>query len=320
MTIKDIYERAVKRGMELDPRGPDEVAQDLKRADRELADLREKDRKWFDRERLKNPYSDTRILSGDPETEVKRVIVGIDMEVGEVVLADRIGERGGRIDLIISHHPEGRAMAALYEVMGMQAPLLLKYGVPIHFAEGVMEERINEVERKLLPANHTRAIDAARLLGIPFMCVHTPSDNAVANFLQGIFDEKKPLYVSDALDMLRDMPEYRFAANETAGPKIVTGGSGRRAGRIFVDMTGGTGGSKNVYEGLSRAGVGTIVGMHISEDHRKEAQKHHINVLIAGHIASDNLGMNLLLDDVLDAGVDVINCSGFKRITRKERG
>ena len=43
--------------------------------------------------------------------------------------------------------------------------------------------------------------------------------------------------------------------------------------------------------------------MHISDEHKKEAEKHHINVVIAGHIASDNLGMNLLLDSVSDVKV-----------------
>jgi len=80
-------------------------------------------------------------------------------------------------------------------------------------------------------------------------------------------------------------------------------------------MTGGTGGSKRVFEKLAVSGVGTVVGMHISEEHRKEAAKHHINVVIAGHISSDNIGMNLLLDNILD-GVEVVAASGFRRIAR----
>ncbi len=316
MKLKEIYEKAVKRGMELDPRGREEVEEDLRKAKREFEELKEEDRRWFDKEKLTNPYADTRILYGDPATEVKRVMVGIDIEIGEVLLADRLREKGQGVDLIIAHHPEGRAMAALHEVMDMQSAILLKQGVPIHVAEDLMAERIKDVERRLLPANHTRAVDAARLLDIPLMCMHTPTDNAVSSYLQKIFDEKTPRYVSDVLDILHDIPEYGCARSETVGPRVVVGSRKRRAGKVFVDMTGGTGGSKKIYEGLSTAGVGTVVGMHISEDHRKEAQKHHINVVIAGHIASDNLGVNLLLDDVL-AGVEIIPCSGFRRFSRK---
>jgi len=87
---------------------------------------------------------------------------------------------------------------------------------------------------------------------------------------------------------------------------------------VFVDMTGGTSGSKDTLEKLSQSGVGTIVGMHMSEDHRKEAEKHHIHVVIAGHISSDTLGLNLLLDAMETRGpLTVVECSGFKRIRRQ---
>ena len=316
MKIREIYEKAYKRGMELDPRGTEEVKAELARARKDYDDLKENERKWFDAERLSNPYSDTRILFGDPETEVKRAMVGIDMEVGELVLADRLSEKGKRVDLVVAHHPEGRAMANLYAVMGMQSGILLKYGVPINVAEDIMEERIGEVERRIMPVNHMRAVDAARLLDIPFMCIHTPSDNAVADYLQRLFDEKKPAFVSDIIDMIEEIPEYATASRETLRPKIVTGSKKRKSGRVFVEMTGGTGGSKKAFEKLSAAGVGTIVGMHISEDHRKEAEKNHVNVVIAGHISSDALGLNLLLDHVLKGAVDVVEAAGFRRIAR----
>jgi putative NIF3 family GTP cyclohydrolase 1 type 2 len=316
MKLGDIYEKAVRQGINLDPRGKEEVNIGLKRKRSDFEDLKEKDKRDFDMESLVNPYSDTRILYGSPDKDVVKVLLGIDIEVGEVLLADRLRERGIQIDLIIAHHPEGRAMAGLYEVMGMQSDILMKYGVPINVAEDIMEDRIQEVERKILPINHARAVDAARLLDLPFMCLHTPSDNAVTAYLQQLVDERKPDRVSDIIETLRGIPEYEEAAREKAALKVVVGSEKRKTGKIFVDMTGGTGGSKKVFEKLSHAGVGTVIGMHIGEDHRKEAKKHHINVVIAGHIASDNLGMNLLLDSVLD-GVDVIPCSGFRRIARK---
>ena len=82
-------------------------------------------------------------------------------------------------------------------------------------------------------------------------------------------------------------------------------------------MTGGTEGSKNIFESLVNSGVNTIVGMHLSEDHRKEAEKHHVNVVIAGHISSDNLGMNLILDEIQKKdSLKVLPCSGFRRFSR----
>ncbi len=82
-------------------------------------------------------------------------------------------------------------------------------------------------------------------------------------------------------------------------------------------MTGGTEGSKKNFERLAISGVGTIVGMHMTRDHIKEAEKFNINVVIAGHIASDNLGVNLLLDNIMkDEQLEIIPCSGFLRVAR----
>jgi len=101
------------------------------------------------------------------------------------------------------------------------------------------------------------------------------------------------------------------------GPKILLGSRDSRTGKVFVDMTGGTSGNKRSFEKLSQAGVGTVVTMHMSEEHRKEAKKHMLNVVIAGHIGSDNLGLNIILDEIENGEpLNIIECSGFKRIRR----
>ena len=316
MKIKEIYELAIELGRKNDIRTEDELNDLLKRNQKEYEELKEDQKKEYDKEKLTNPYSDTRILYGDENREVKRILVGIDMEIGEVMLADRLSERGKPIDLIIAHHPEGKALAALHEVMHLQEDMLFRYGVPINVAEGIMSSRINEVKRNLMPLNHNRAVDAAKLLDIPIMCIHTPADNMVTAYLQKKFDEKKPRTLDDVVKLLKEEPEYSEAVKYNAGPAIIIGNKKRRAGKVFVDMTGGTGGSERAYEKLAQAGVGTVVVMHIGEKHRKEAEKHHINVIIAGHMASDSLGMNLILDKIEERGVEILPCSGLLRYKR----
>ena len=75
---------------------------------------------------------------------------------------------------------------------------------------------------------------------------------------------------------------------------------------------------KEMYEKISQAGIGTVIGMHMEEEHRKEAEKHHVNVVIAGHIASDSLGMNLFLDELERKRIKVLTCSGLIRVKRKK--
>jgi hypothetical protein len=319
LKLRTIYETAIKKGIEADPRGKKEVMKSLERVKKSHAEMKDDEKEFFDAESLTNPYADTRILHGSGDEEIETALVGIDMEVGEILLADRLNSKGRKIDLVISHHPEGRAFANFYEVMRMQADILKQFGVPINVAEALLEPRINEVARRISPANHTRAADVARLLDIPFMCIHTPCDNMVANYLQKLFNRKAPDTLGDIIKILKEIPEYREAARNNAGPKVLLGSEKRRAGRIFVDMTGGTEGAKDIFESLVNSGVNTIVGMHLTEEHRKEAEKRHMNVVIAGHISSDNLGVNLLLDEIQKKGsLEIIECSGFRRVSRKK--
>ncbi len=318
MKLKQIYDFVIEKGMDADPRGKGKVKKELDNLNRRFEELKEEEKKEFDKEKLTNPYSDTRMLCGDPDAEIKNILLGIDMEVGEILLADRLNQKKeGSVDLVISHHPEGKALAGFYDVMRMQADILSKFGVPINVAEGLLEPRIKEVQRKVMPVNHTRAVDAARLLDIPFMCVHTPADNHVVSFLQKFLERKKPDTIEDILKILKQIPEYKEGSSRNAGPTVVVGGKERKAGKLFVDMTGGTEGAKDIFEKLSTAGIGTIVCMHLDEERIKKAEKEHINIIIAGHIASDNLGVNLLCDKLEKKGkVNFIACSGFKRVKR----
>ncbi len=318
MKLGEIYDFVVKEGIKVDPRGPGSVRKDLAKARATYRALTKRDKQEFDKEMLANPYSDTRILYGDRDTEVKSIFVGIDMEVGEILLADRLREKGERIDLILSHHPEGMALAGFYHVMPMQVEILSKYGVAIDIARDLLTKRMKEVERKTLPINHTRSVDAARLLDIPYVCVHTPSDNHVVDYLQKLMDQKLPDTAGQVLKILRSIPEYRQASKEAAGPRLMLGEAKKPAGKIFVDMTGGTEGSKEVFGRLSQAGIGTIVAMHLSEEHFKKVEPEYINVIVAGHIASDGLGLNLLLDKLSEIGAfKIITGSGFRRIRRR---
>jgi putative NIF3 family GTP cyclohydrolase 1 type 2 len=312
MRLRQIYESIIQIGIHGDPRGDEGIRKALEAARKEYEGLKERERARFDLDRLHNPYADTRILHGDPETDIRSVLTGIDIEIGEILLAERLKEKGIPVDAIIAHHPEGGALAAFYRVMTLQTDLLHQLGVSVTVAEALLEERMKEVSQKIMPINHNRSVMAARLLDIPFLCCHTPADNAVYSYLRNLFEEKGPYWMGDIIDILLDIPEYQEQAAINAGPQILVGSPTRRCGKIFVDMTGGTEGSKEIYQRLAQEGLGTIVAMHMSEEHKKEAEAHHLNVVIAGHIGSDSLGMNLVFDRMRAQGnIDIVPCSGY---------
>ncbi len=314
MKTKEIYDLAIKLGMKADLRGEMEVKKYLARVNKKYEALSDKDKALFDMEKLSNPYSDARVLF-DNGREVKRIMVGIDIETPELLLAKQLGN----IDLVMAHHPEGAALADLSDVMALQAQVLASYGVPINIAESVIKSRISEVHRGISPINHDRAVDAARALDTNFMCIHTPADNLGASFMENLVQKnlEKLDTVGDLMELLMSIPEYAEAKKRKAGPMIFAGSEDSSCGKIVVtEFTGGTSGSKDIYEKMSQYGIGTIIGMHMSEEHRKEAEKYHINVVIAGHMASDSLGMNLLLDEIEKQGIEIVAISGLIRIKR----
>lgn len=325
MKLREFFDRALAVGRANDPRGEDGVLAYLAKERRTYEALTDDAKPDFDVDRMTNPYHDTRILNGADDADVKAIMVGIDFEVGELVLADRLRERGGRVDLCVAHHPEGYALANLYRVMEMQADVLAQLGIPITVAEGILDPRLHEVKRRLLVQNHTRALDAAKLLGFPFVCLHTVADNCVTKFLQDLFDAERPDTLADVVDLLKAQPEYAEAKLHGAGLQILARSikseyntARIRAGEVFVDMTGGTGGSKWMFEKLAtNTKVGTFVSMHVSEENLEIAKKNHVNVVIAGHAPSDSLGLNLLLGGVTaDEELEVTACSGYIRVKR----
>ncbi len=314
MTTKQIYDLAIDLGMKADLRGKIGVAKYLEKINKKYQKLDKEAKVEFDTEKLTNPYSDSRILV-DNKKEIKKIMVGIDMEGPEMLLAKQLGN----FDLIIAHHPEGIGLADLSDVIPLQAQVLASYGIPINIAESVIKPRISEVSRGISPINHNRPVDIAEALKLNFMCIHTPADNLATKFLVDLLKKKEKDLdtVGELVELLKTIPEYKESVKRKAGPTIFAGSPDGSCGKIVVtEFTGGTSGSKDIYEKMSHYGVGTIIGMHMGEEHRKEAEKYHINVVIAGHMASDSLGMNLFLDEIEKKGIEVVPMSGLIRVKR----
>jgi len=315
MNLNQMYEFFISAGIEKDPRGKKEVTTLLKEKNEEYKKADKDKKEYFDLNTLTNPYQDSRILYGTGKETIKSVMVGIDMEVPELLLANQLKNNGKKIDMVLAHHPEGTAFSTFYNVIGMQSEIIKKQGVPINIAEGFISERVSEVCRGVYGQNHQKVTDAARLLNIPLMTAHTVADNHVVDYLQKKLDKLAPRYLEEIIKFLETIPEYKYAKTFSNGPFILNGSGKNKCGKIFVDMTGGTEGPTELIEYLSKAGVGTIVGMHMSEKNYKAAVKNKINVVIAGHISSDNLGVNLLLDGLEKkyGKLEYIEASGFRR-------
>ena len=106
MKLKEFYQGIVNIGIESDPRGKKAIAGILKQRKQQYQKLDKEAKEFFDQETLTNPYNDTRIVYGSPEASIKKILVGIDIDTAELLLAHTLNKSGYGIDLVVSHHPD----------------------------------------------------------------------------------------------------------------------------------------------------------------------------------------------------------------------
>ena len=322
MKLKKLFHRAVELGIDADPRGKKHIEKMLKRIKEKQAKLEGKEKEWCDEERTWNPYGDSRVINGTGEEDVTHLMVCIDGELQEMLLADRLRERGHRIDCVMIHHPEGRALADLDKVLPVQVDVYAQAGVSVNHSEGLLRPRMDRIWRAVHADNLFRSERAAELLGLPAFCCHTITDNLVWRFMEKTICKKQDSYDSlkDIVKAINEIPEYTWYAKKGNPTIIVHGSEGGRPGKLVAtEFTGGTNGPEELIEKQSHAGVGTILSMHFTEKEVEKAKEHHMNLIQCSHMASDAIGINLLLDQLQkeEKRLTTLDVSGFIRVKRK---
>ena len=247
----------------------------------------------------------------DNGKEVKKLLAGIDMDVSMLLLAKQLG-----FDAVVQHHPNGIMSPAIGELFGRDhMKKLMECGVPINEAQKLAYAN----NQKRHTARHTRNItqmrDAAKLLDISNMAYHTPPDMLAERTVQARMNElmeRNPrCTVQDVIDELLTMREYQEGL-EGQGPEVWVGSKNSFAGKIYVEMYGVGAPSLEEYKACADAGIGTFVTMHATPEVIKGMQEYgKANLIVAGHMASDSLGFNQILDAWEAKGGEIVRISGI---------
>ena len=117
--------------------------------------------------------------------------------------------------------------------------------------------------------------------------------------------------VQDVIDELMSIREYKEAL-EGQQPEVWVGNKDSFAGKIYVEMYGVGAPSLEEYMACADAGVGTFIGMHATPEVVEGLKKFNkCNLIIAGHMASDSLGFNQILDAWEAKGLEIVRISGI---------
>lgn len=240
-----------------------------------------------------------------PGENIKKIAFGVDIDVAELMLARELG-----FDCVITHHPQGANKVDLYKVMDNQVDRMVEAGVPINKAEKALAKRKGQIDRALHVTNFDRVKKAAELMGMPFIGIHSPADLLVQGYLQKYLEENlnERSKVSEIKDLLLELPEYK---NAYTAPKVRVGSEDSYVGKPFVTMAGGTSGGKDVFKAYFEAGIGTLVVMHVPEDVIDAVKEQNVgNVVVAGHMASDSVGINMVIKALEEKGLEITRMAG----------
>ena len=105
MNIQQIYKLAIEMGIKSDFRSKSHIEKELKRTREKYEKLSRGKKEIFDKEKLSNPYSDTRIHFDNGNKNIKKIMVGIDIDTAEIMLAEEMD-----IEAVIAHHPIGMGL------------------------------------------------------------------------------------------------------------------------------------------------------------------------------------------------------------------
>ncbi len=243
---------------------------------------------------------------------LRRVLMGVDIGAAELLLARQLG-----VDGVIAHHPAGSTATLRFpRVLGRQVEFMVEAGVPAEEARNVVQPAISRGMLRAQAANFDHTPSAARLLGMPFLNVHLPLDEVGRRIMVEAIERhteslgREPT-VADIVDALSTIPEIRDAPT---GVMVPVGRLDRPAGRVVVFHGAGTNGGFPVAQALARAGVGTVIYIHVAAeeaDRLRALKLDTFSLVVSGHIASDLIGINLFVAELERRGVEVIRMSGL---------
>jgi putative NIF3 family GTP cyclohydrolase 1 type 2 len=245
--------------------------------------------------------------------DVRRVFVGIDIDIGELLLARELG-----VDGIIAHHPIGsKARLGIPCVVERHQEQMESVGIAPDLAHRMMQVRRRPVAHALHTANYDRVVDAARKLNIPMMNVHLAADIIGRQFFIDLVHRTvagNGLSVGALIGELKHIPEMEASLVQ---PELWLGQPDNPVGKWIVQMAAGTNGGAPVYRTYYEHGIDTILAMHIDDRDLREleqGQRSTANLVITGHMPSDSIGMNRILNELERRGVEVIAGSGVIRV------
>jgi putative NIF3 family GTP cyclohydrolase 1 type 2 len=232
---------------------------------------------------------------------IRKVLFCIDASVPELLLAKQFG-----YDAVIAHHPiGGTASINFFQVFKRHIKQMIDAGIPEEEAKNAVKKKLEELDVETHTRNYAHAVDAAKLLKIPFMNIYTPLDEVGRRIMSEKINGRirKDSTVQEVVHALEELPEFKRAVTEI---KIRQGKPENHAGKVVVSHGAGTNGGYEIAKTYFRHGIGTVIYIHISAGELAKLKNDGVgNLIVTGHIASDSVGINPFIHRLEEKDISV---------------
>ncbi len=250
-------------------------------------------------------------VSGD---KIKKILYGIDIGVSELLFAKEHG-----YDCVISHHPVG--LVNHWKVFWRHLNQLISNGVKEKEAEEIIQKKIIGFKINAHAMNYDLIPSFARLIKIPFLNVHCPSDELgrqlITKSIKGIADNNYDITLLEVKAHLKEsFKEFKIAQTDI---EILKGDEKDLLGKWIFSHGAFTNGGYDIANCYYKYGLDTVIYIHIApEELFKILKISKGNFVITGHIASDSIGINPFLNNLEAHGLEITSIGGLLRVNKND--
>jgi hypothetical protein len=247
-----------------------------------------------------------------PGRDIKTLLVALEVGCSELLLARDLG-----FDAVLGHLPTGTPVSLTsWQIYRRHRELLMAMGVPRAAAEIATEETAQALRVQAHQHNYDRVSSVARLLGLPFLTIHSPLDELGRQAMQRAVDslqrEEPEATVGEiAAHLTATFPEILNAPTQIA---VRVGDPDRPAGKTIVAHGALTSGGARVARAFWQHGVDTVIYIQIPPDDLRQlaTQGNPGNLIVTGRVAGESVGINAFLAEAeRQLGVEPVRLNGI---------
>lgn len=313
MRLQTLFDKMIDVGKKADWRCESDFYAQLNDRRLEYHALSDLAQRYYDSERLANPFGCSRICAGHPDLDVRGMAVGINCSLSDLLYAERLRDQGTRIDAYLAHHGIPPAGTAYEDINNTHFYVLRDYGVPEEVAHRVVDDAIRGYGLRMVgePFGFERYTDLA------LFNVHNPMDNLFALHATQLFASENPQTLNEVIEVLLSLEEFAISARAGVPPRIAVGSPSSPAGHIYVDALGGICLNDDELSALLATGrIQTVLRLNYNNCQRV-CREAGVNLIFFPHNAHDNIGINLMMDQLLAVDTfDIIPVDGYYRVSR----